>query len=176
MHCPKCGIANRDGRKFCASCGAPLATECPKCGAANLPGEFCGECGAPLSAPVDRCNRTRRGPRGRRGVAACDDPVLRPGRFGHAGGATRSRGMARRWQAISVRRQRRSGALGARWCATSGRRHHGVLGYPAAHDNDAERAVRAGLAILDAIAQLNQRPGHRRTSRARRIECSFRIL
>jgi len=30
------------------------------------------------------------------------------------------------------------------------------FGYPAAHDNDAERAARAGLAILDAIAQLNQ--------------------
>ena len=34
------------------------------------------------------------------------------------------------------------------------------FGWPAAHDNDAERAARAGLAILDAIAKLNQQPGH----------------
>ena len=34
------------------------------------------------------------------------------------------------------------------------------FGYPVAHDNDAERAARAGLAILDAIAQLNEQPGH----------------
>jgi tetratricopeptide (TPR) repeat protein len=34
------------------------------------------------------------------------------------------------------------------------------FGYPVAHDNDAERAVRAGLAILEAIAQLNQQPAH----------------
>jgi class 3 adenylate cyclase len=33
------------------------------------------------------------------------------------------------------------------------------FGYPEAHDNDAERAARAGLEILDAIAKLNERPG-----------------
>ena len=30
------------------------------------------------------------------------------------------------------------------------------FGYPEAHDNDAERAARAGLSILDAISKLNQ--------------------
>jgi class 3 adenylate cyclase len=30
------------------------------------------------------------------------------------------------------------------------------FGYPEAHDNDAERAARAGLAIVDAISKLNQ--------------------
>jgi class 3 adenylate cyclase/tetratricopeptide (TPR) repeat protein len=34
------------------------------------------------------------------------------------------------------------------------------FGWPAAHDNDAERAARAGLAILDAIGKLNEQPGH----------------
>jgi class 3 adenylate cyclase len=38
------------------------------------------------------------------------------------------------------------------------------FGWPAAHDNDAERAARAGLAILDAIANLNQQPGHAQLS------------
>jgi class 3 adenylate cyclase len=31
-----------------------------------------------------------------------------------------------------------------------------VAGAPVAHEDDAERAVRAGLAILDAIAELNE--------------------
>jgi len=35
------------------------------------------------------------------------------------------------------------------------------FGYPEAHDNDAERAARAGLAILDAIAKLNEQSGVR---------------
>ena len=30
------------------------------------------------------------------------------------------------------------------------------FGWPEAHDNDAERAARAGLAILDAISKLNE--------------------
>src|SRR5215469_7189176 len=53
MRCSKCGVENREGRKFCAECAAPLAVNCPRCGAPNEPGEkFCGECSAPLGAPA----------------------------------------------------------------------------------------------------------------------------
>jgi Adenylate and Guanylate cyclase catalytic domain/AAA ATPase domain len=38
------------------------------------------------------------------------------------------------------------------------------FGWPQAHDNDAERAARAGLAILDAISKLNELPGHAKLS------------
>ena len=49
--CEECGAENREGRKFCAECGRPLALACPACGTANELGErFCGECGAPLAA------------------------------------------------------------------------------------------------------------------------------
>ena len=52
MRCGKCGSDNREGRKFCAKCGAPLLRSCSKCGASsNEAGEdFCGDCGAPLAA------------------------------------------------------------------------------------------------------------------------------
>jgi class 3 adenylate cyclase len=36
------------------------------------------------------------------------------------------------------------------------------FGYPEAHDNDAERAARAGLAMLDAIARLGAQPGRQK--------------
>jgi len=53
MRCAKCGVDNREGRKFCSKCGGPLATKCSNCGAANEPGEdFCGECGTSLAAPA----------------------------------------------------------------------------------------------------------------------------
>src|SRR5215831_18841271 len=53
MRCSKCGADNREGRKFCAQCGSPLAAKCPSCGASNEPGErFCGECGSALVAPA----------------------------------------------------------------------------------------------------------------------------
>jgi hypothetical protein len=38
------------------------------------------------------------------------------------------------------------------------------FGWPEAHDNDAERAGRAGLAILDAISRLNEHPAHPKLS------------
>jgi len=51
--CSKCGDENRDERKFCARCGAPLARQCPRCGALNESGaDFCGECGGALAAPA----------------------------------------------------------------------------------------------------------------------------
>src|SRR5215472_9754005 len=49
MRCSKCGSDNREGRKFCANCAAPLAITCPKCGSTNEAGEkYCGECAAAL--------------------------------------------------------------------------------------------------------------------------------
>ena len=50
MGCSSCGSENREGRKFCAECGAELTLGCGACGTKNRPGErFCGECGKPLS-------------------------------------------------------------------------------------------------------------------------------
>jgi hypothetical protein len=51
MRCSACEHENREGRKFCASCGARLAVTCPACSTLNEPSEnFCGECGAALTA------------------------------------------------------------------------------------------------------------------------------
>src|SRR5216684_3205294 len=50
MRCSKCTAENREGRKFCAECGAPLKARCASCGAENDPAEkFCGECGVALA-------------------------------------------------------------------------------------------------------------------------------
>jgi hypothetical protein len=51
MRCGKCGKDNREGRRFCAECGAALAVKCARCGASNVPDEnFCGDCGAAFAA------------------------------------------------------------------------------------------------------------------------------
>ena len=53
MRCAKCGSDNRDSRKFCGECGAPLNARCPSCGAENEPTEkFCGDCGVARSAKL----------------------------------------------------------------------------------------------------------------------------
>src|SRR5579862_989653 len=53
MRCPACDLDNREGRKFCAGCGAELGWACAKCGYANAAGEgFCGGCGQTNSKPA----------------------------------------------------------------------------------------------------------------------------
>jgi Double zinc ribbon/Adenylate and Guanylate cyclase catalytic domain len=60
MRCGKCGKDNREGRRFCAECGAALAVKCAQCGASNEPDEkFCGDCGAPLASGLDAAPPTQ---------------------------------------------------------------------------------------------------------------------
>ena len=51
MQCPRCHAENREGRRFCGECGFSLASTCPSCGFLNEGSEkFCGGCGAPLTS------------------------------------------------------------------------------------------------------------------------------
>jgi class 3 adenylate cyclase/tetratricopeptide (TPR) repeat protein len=51
MLCPRCQSENRDDRRFCSKCAAPLAIVCASCGFSNDPGDqFCGGCAQPLRA------------------------------------------------------------------------------------------------------------------------------
>ena len=50
MLCPQCRFDNRASVSFCEECGAKLDVACPSCGAAIPPGrKFCGTCGKPLA-------------------------------------------------------------------------------------------------------------------------------
>ena len=60
MQCSRCRADNRSGRRFCAACGAPLATACSACGFANEAEErFCGGCGRPLASAEPPSPRVR---------------------------------------------------------------------------------------------------------------------
>ncbi len=56
MICGQCGAAAQADQRFCGHCGATLAGACPDCGQENPPEHrFCGGCGSPLSPdPVSR--------------------------------------------------------------------------------------------------------------------------
>jgi class 3 adenylate cyclase len=54
MKCNSCHTENPETRKFCRECGAKLALVCPECGAENFPDDkYCGECGHDLSVPKE---------------------------------------------------------------------------------------------------------------------------
>ncbi|HEV8143060.1 MAG TPA: zinc ribbon domain-containing protein, partial [Methylomirabilota bacterium] len=49
MICPACTTENRQGAKFCDSCGASLPRACVDCGTAlRANAKFCDECGRPV--------------------------------------------------------------------------------------------------------------------------------
>jgi class 3 adenylate cyclase len=165
MRCSKCDTDNREGRKFCASCGAPLAAACPKCEAANLPSEqFCGECGAALTKPAV--------------AEAATTPSREPGEvlvgerrhltilFCDLVGSVRLAAQVdpEEWRATVASYQRFASEaitrFGGEVMRYVGDGIMAFFGYPIAHDNDAERGVRAGLAILDATVRLNEQPAH----------------
>ena len=53
MECVDCRTQNRDGVRFCESCGTKLERRCPACGAAVPPDAvFCGACGHKLAGDV----------------------------------------------------------------------------------------------------------------------------
>jgi class 3 adenylate cyclase/tetratricopeptide (TPR) repeat protein len=54
MICPKCGFKNKVGKKFCTECGEKLTLKCPNCQSEIEAGEkFCGECGLDLTKPSE---------------------------------------------------------------------------------------------------------------------------
>ena len=51
--CPACGATNPADAKFCGACGVVLVAPCPRCGHRNpAGGTFCLECGAALASPA----------------------------------------------------------------------------------------------------------------------------
>lgn len=157
MQCPQCQAENQERRRFCGNCGAPLAITCPDCGFANEPGiVFCGGCGKPLDAtPV-----SEKEPALRRETPDAERRQLTV-MFCDLVGST---ALAERLDPEELRE------LLAQYqdtCADVIQRYEGHIaryvgdglfvyfGYPQAHEDDAQRAVRTGLAIVDAIKELD---------------------
>ena len=54
MKCPTCHFENQEGKRFCGECGAKLEVLCPSCHSPNPPQfKFCGDCGADLKKPKE---------------------------------------------------------------------------------------------------------------------------
>jgi class 3 adenylate cyclase len=171
MICESCGTENRAGRRFCRSCGIALAALCPACGSPAEPGDrFCGTCGNPLTAEA--------------GVAAADGRSAGPGaEAGQSGaGAPTERRVVSvlfadlvGFTALSADRdpeavrefldgyfalaRERIGRYGGTIEKFIGDAVMAVWGTPVAHEDDAERAVRAALDLLDAIGELRAPDG-----------------
>ena len=161
LRCATCGLKNRDGRKFCAECGSPLAPKCDRCGASNEAQEkFCGDCGAPLHEvaahpdhqPESSATKVADGERRHLTVLFCD--LVESTAITSGLDPEEWRDIAAQYQAAAAEAVQRFRGHVAKYLGD------GLLvffGYPRAHEDDSECAVRAGLAIVDAIASINAR-------------------
>jgi len=175
MRCTNCGFENPLEIKFCGECGAPLKNVCSNCGFENPPRfKFCGECATPLidQAPASKSTDIDRQPYKQEDKGAQIIPIMSEPKAPEAerrqvtvmfcdmvGSSTLSelldpeelRDVMRNYQEV---------------CSDVIRRHDGHIakylgdgllvyfGYPLAHEDDAQRAVRAGLEIVGAVREL----------------------
>src|SRR5258705_13277230 len=159
--CSQCGAQNPLSAKFCMQCGAPFERRCPACGTPAPDGsKFCMECGAALDPRAAPARPADPGPvrPSQPGAAALPEErrqvtVL----FADISGYT---AMAERMDAELVKSMvdrclRRMGAEVERYGGTVdkyiGDNVMAIFGAPVAHEDDAERAVRAALSMHHAI-------------------------
>jgi class 3 adenylate cyclase/tetratricopeptide (TPR) repeat protein len=127
-------------------------TACPACGKDNPEGfQFCGFCTAPLAAPAATVGAKERKVVS---VVFCDLVGFT---------ATSERADPEEVQAriapYHARTRERIQAFGGTVEKFIGDAVMAVFGAPTAHEDDPERAVRAGLALLEAIEELNAADG-----------------
>ncbi|MDX6640533.1 MAG: hypothetical protein QOF12_1544, partial [Solirubrobacteraceae bacterium] len=158
MVCAACGVANKEEAKFCNECGTGLALRCPGCGAAHRPGQkFCEECGTAL------VGRAQAAPAGE--AAGTAELRLVSVLFVDLVGFT---ALSEAREAEDVRE-----LLGGYFdsARTIVERYGGVVekfigdavmavwGAPQAREDDAERAVRAALELVDSVAVFGEEVG-----------------
>src|SRR5882724_10633749 len=176
MQCPQCQCENRAGRRFCAECGAPLPLACPACGFANEPGEkFCGGCGTPLAGPGAPPTQTAQyaAPSAAQRQQDAPPPVARSTPEAERRQLTvlfcdlvdstvlASQLDPEDWREVVQAYQETCAKVIARFEGHIAQYlGDGLLvyfGWPQAHEDDAPRAVRAGLGMVEAMGQLNTR-------------------
>ncbi|MGZ6344008.1 MAG: adenylate/guanylate cyclase domain-containing protein [Candidatus Limnocylindrales bacterium] len=157
MTCTNCGADTEPDQKFCGECGARLATACSSCGAANPPGrKFCGECGLSLAAVVAGAGTggsVSRSPASseRRLVSVLFADLVGFTPFAEERDPEDVRETLSRYFDIAADVIARYGGTVEKFIGDA---VMAVWGAPAAHEDDAERAVRAALELVDAVRGL----------------------
>src|SRR3954453_6139366 len=156
--CGSCGAQNPVGAKFCMECGAKLELVCPQCSTPYKPSQkFCMECGVSLIASSEPLPAKPRVPN----AALPEERRWVTVLFADISGYT---AMAERMDAELVKSMvdrclRRLGAEVERFGGTVdkyiGDNVMAIFGAPVAHEDDAERAVRAALSMHEAISEID---------------------
>ena len=161
MRCRTCGHDNPPGQRFCGECGTPLASLCSSCGASNPPGQrFCGECGTPLN-PAAAARATNVEPREpsiteRRLVSVLFADLVGFTTLSESRDPEEVRELLSRYFDESRRVVERYGGVVEKFIGDA---VMALWGSPIAHEDDAERAVRAALELTALVRGLGEEVG-----------------
>ena len=150
QQCPQCRTENEPGQRYCGSCGAHLALVCVACGETSPLGfKFCGRCGAEfkLGAVPEGTGEERR-------VVT----VLFADLVGFTARAEKldPEDVRALLSSYYGRLKAVIESFGGTVEKFIGDAVMAVFGAPIAHGDDPERAVRAGLAIQEAVQAMNE--------------------
>jgi class 3 adenylate cyclase/predicted ATPase len=157
MICASCGASNVPGQKFCGDCGTLLGRACPNCGAPYPEGRrFCGDCGTALASESALSASLRGDQDGspiteRRLVSVLFADLVGFTPFAEERDAEDTRDMLGRYADLSRELIERYGGVVEKFIGDA---VMAVWGAPVAREDDAERAVRAALELVDAIPAL----------------------
>ncbi len=158
--CPGCQVQIPDGSRFCPQCGAPQSVACVACGQFNAAGsKFCAQCGEKLGATAPAQKPAAPSQPAARVSSAAERRQLTV-MFCDLVGST---ALSTRLDPEDLR-----DIIAAYHKCVAGvvARFHGFVakymgdgvlvyfGYPEAHEVDAANAVRAGLAMIEAVKAL----------------------
>ncbi len=153
MLCQACSTENADGAKFCAECGTPLARACPSCSTPCAPGaKFCAECGLALDGRTSKSFSTAAPTAERRLVSVLFADLVGFTAASERRDAEDTRELLTRYFDTSRTIIERYGGTVEKFIGDA---VMAVWGAPVANEDDAERAVRAALELVDAIPGLD---------------------
>ncbi|HSG84980.1 MAG TPA: adenylate/guanylate cyclase domain-containing protein, partial [Candidatus Limnocylindrales bacterium] len=173
MTCPACGTENREGAKFCSECGSAMAAVCPGCASPVTTGaKFCPECGTRLG-DAPRPVPAAMGEPGpflpvqpetqRRLVSVLFADLVGFTTLAEGRDAEQVRDLLGRYFDLASEIVGRYGGTVEKFIGDA---VMAVWGTPIAHEDDAERAVRAALDLVDGVRTLGVELGSELSARA----------
>jgi class 3 adenylate cyclase len=157
VRCPGCMAENAERRRFCSECGAQLPLACPACGSEDEPtAKFCGGCGKFLGEtaaeiPPAASARPRIDSAERRQLTVMFCDLVGSTALSLRRDPEDLRDLIAAYHRAVAEVVERFEGFVARYMGD------GILiyfGYPRAQEDDAERAARCALAVVDVVSGL----------------------
>ena len=159
--CGNCGVENAADHSFCSNCGSSLNRACPQCQTDNAPSnKFCFDCGTALGETTSPAGiaspEPRADPGERRLVSVLFADLVGFTTFSEGRDPEDVRNMLTHFYEKCREIIGRYGGVTDKFIGDA---VMGVWGAVGAHEDDAERATRAALELIDMVAGLGEELG-----------------